>query len=100
MLDYPLISMTSLPNSPIKQYVCTGMFGTGYSEEDLLHYDAVFLMEDNYPPVYLAKALDDSTIPGQDTKYFEEALNNHNIPHCFRYGKTGEHGFGLGTNTP
>lgn len=39
-LAYPLISMAQYPASPVRDYLCKGLFGSDYSSEQLNRYDA------------------------------------------------------------
>lgn len=99
LLAYPLITMESIPASPLKDYMCKGMFGSDYTDAALAIYNSGKHLDAEYPPVYLVKALDDDTVPLNDTKDYEAALVNAGISCRFEYRQNGGHGFGCGTGT-
>ena len=97
MLAYPLISAETFPDSPIRRYMCQGMFGKGYSPEDMRMYDASLHVDPAYPRVYLVNAEDDSTVSQTNADRMRDALGGKIR---LERGKTGGHGFGLGSATP
>ena len=52
-----------------------------------------------YPPVYLAAARDDDTVPPEDQDDLRAALKKAGIAHRFEIAEHGGHGFGLGSDT-
>lgn len=99
-LVYPLITMEHFPDGPAKQYMCSGLFGAGYPPQILRQYDASSNLDAQYPKTMLVRALDDTTVPKENSDYLLRALCEHHIPHRLRQAETGEHGFGLGSQTP
>ena len=99
-LAYPLISMAQYPASPVRDYLCKGLFGSDYSSEQLNRYDAGKNMDAGYPKTYLVRALDDSTVPPDNAAEFLRALSCYQVPCRLRQAEAGAHGFGLGSRTP
>lgn len=99
-LAYPLISMAQYPASPAKEYICKGLFGSGYSPEQLNRYDAGKSVDADYPKTFLVRALDDNTVPPDNTAEFLHTLSCHQVSYRLRQAETGGHGFGLGRQTP
>ena len=99
-LAYPLISMAQYPASPVRDYLCKGLFGSDYSSEQLNRYDAGKNMDEGYPKTYLVRALDDSTVPPDNAAEFLRALSCYQVPCRLRQAEAGAHGFGLGSRTP
>ena len=97
ILGYPLISMSHVPESPVKQYLCTGMFGAGYTQVDIEKYDASRHIDRDYPPCFLVRAQDDPTVPMAEGDGMVSILKEKC---CLDQAKTGGHGFGVGTATP
>lgn len=97
ILGYPLITMANVPEGPVKKYMCTGMFGAGFTERDIQTYDASRNTDEGYPSCFLARALDDPTVSKKDGDGMKMALGEK----CRIFeAKTGGHGFGLGSATP
>lgn len=97
ILGYPLISMTHVPDSPIKAYLCSGMFGAGYTQADIEKYDASRHIDRDYPPCYIVRARDDTTVSMACGDAMAFALKDK----CrLEESTTGGHGFGLGSATP
>ena len=97
ILGYPLITMANVPEGPVKKYMCTGMFGAGFTETDIQTYDASRNTDEGYPSCFLARALDDPTVSKKDGDGMKMALGEK----CRIFeAKTGGHGFGLGSATP
>ena len=97
LLGYPLISMANVPESPVKQYLCTGMFGAGYTQEDIEKYDASCHVDTEYPPCYIVRAMDDTTVSIRCGDVIKDALGERCM---IEQAQTGGHGFGLGSDTP
>lgn len=97
ILGYPLITMENVPEGPVKNYMCAGMFGAGFTQKDIRRYDASRHIDAGYPPVFLVRALDDPTVSKKDGDGMKMALGEK----CRIFeAKTGGHGFGLGSATP
>ena len=100
LLDYPLASARSIPAGPVRDYLMQGLFGTGYNNELAAEYDVPAHIHAGYPPVFLVRAEDDGTIPEKDTQRFMAALQKAKIPNHLLQVSSGDHGFGLGSQTP
>ena len=96
LLGYPLISMANVPESPVKQYLCTGMFGAGYTQEDIERYDASRHVDAAYPSCYIVRCTDDTTVSMLDGDTMKVALGDKCV---IEDAQTGGHGFGLGSAT-
>ena len=92
--------MAQYPASPVRDYLCKGLFGSDYSSEHLNRYDAGKNMDAGYPKTYLVRALDDSTVPPDNAAEFLRALSCYQVPCRLRQAEAGAHGFGLGSRTP
>ena len=99
LLDYPLVSTRNLPSGPLADYVKTGLFGEGYSDTEENRYAVDRHIDSAYPPVYLAAARDDDTVPSKDQVDLKDALERSGVEHCFEIAEHGGHGFGLGSDT-
>lgn len=96
ILAYPLISMANVPDSPVKRYLCSGMFGSKFTEEDIYNYDASRHIDAEYPSCYIVRCKDDATVSALDGNSMKAALGDK----CkFLEAEKGGHGFGLGSNT-
>lgn len=100
MLGYPLISLQNLKPGPITDYIKLGLFGAGYTEEDVSRYAVDLHVDAAYPKVYLVQSLDDDTVPAKDSADFGTALQNAGVPFRMERPASGGHGFGLGSATP
>ena len=99
MLVYPLISMRNI-SGPIATMMGTGMFGIGFGKKKIQEYAADANVDAAYPWVYLVMAMDDDTVPIQDSYDMETALKASNVRHTIERPVSGGHGFGLGSATP
>ncbi len=99
MLAYPLTNTAYLPDNPLSAYLKTGLYGAGWTAGQEERYATDRHIDTAYPPVYLAAAGDDDTIPPADTAAFEAALRAAGRPCVFELGAHGGHGFGLGSRT-
>ena len=97
ILGYPLITMANVPESPLKQYMCSGMFGSGFTDEDIQKYDASRHVDSAYPPTFIVRAADDPTVSVRDGDAMLLALKDKCLLEPARHGG---HGFGLGSATP
>lgn len=99
LLVYPLISVNSLKDSPMKTYMLTGMFGGGFTEENINEYSIEYNVDGNYPPVYYVQSMDDDTVPPINAEYMEKAMRHAGILYRMDLMEHGGHGFGLGSMT-
>ena len=99
LLGYPLISTRNLPSAPIIDYIKTGLYGEGYTEEAERRYSIDQHIDSAYPPVYLSAARDDDTVPPKDQDDLKDALERAGVDHSFEIAAHGGHGFGLGSET-
>ena len=99
MLGYPLISLNHIPE-PLNNYFRKGLFGVSASPKLADHYNAAVQMTKGYPPFYLVRADDDTTVSPKDSAEMAEAAKRSNVPYKMETAPTGGHGFGPGTGTP
>lgn len=99
LLTYPLVNLENIQGAAA-DYIRTGLLGAGYTQEKVLEYAANRHVDAQYPAVYLVQAMDDDSVPQQDTKDLEAALIAANVPHRIERVASGGHGFGLGSATP
>ena len=100
MLAYPLITMENVPDGPMKNMMCAGMFGAKFTLDDIRRHDAGRHIDAEYPKVYLAHSIDDSTVSLNDANHFTAAMDAAGVPYRLEQAQSGGHGFGLGTATP
>jgi len=100
MLAYPLITVENMPDGPIKSMICAGMFGAGFTLDDIRRYDAGRHIDAEYPKAYLARSMDDPTVSFNDADDFISAVDAAGVPYRIDQAQSGGHGFGLGTATP
>ena len=70
--------------------------GPEITPEAVEPFDLTSHMDASYPPVYLTANEDDHTAPFSNSLTVAEICEKLGIPHKTRFGKTGDHGFGLG----
>ena len=99
-LVYPLNSLLSLPAGPIRDYMLQGLFGTGFNSDLTQRYSVCHHIDKDYPPVWIEKALDDTSIPYKDTELLCSALKEQEVYHHCEMIPEGGHGFGLDSKTP
>ena len=99
LLGYPMTDTGHLPDGPLSEYMKTGLYGAGWTANREERFAAQRYIDADYPPVYVAAARDDDTIPPADTADFETALRAAGRPCIFEFGAKGGHGFGLGSKT-
>lgn len=99
LLGYPLISLTHIPE-PLNSYFRKGLFGASVESETADLYNAAGQMTQAYPPFYLVRAADDTTVSPQDGEDMETAARRCKVPHKMETASAGGHGFGPGTGTP
>jgi acetyl esterase/lipase len=97
---YPLITMEGMPDNPIKQMMCNGMFGKGHSSKDINKYDAGQHIDSMYPKTYLVYSTDDPVIPHVSWEKYAAKLESVGVPYKIDKANLGGHGYGLGSETP
>lgn len=100
LLGYPLITLQNLKPGPVTDYIKLGLFGTGYSEDDVRRYAVDLHVDTAYPKMYLVQSLDDDTVPAKDSEDFTAALEKAGVGFRMERPASGGHGFGLGSATP
>ncbi|NLG96063.1 MAG: alpha/beta hydrolase [Chloroflexi bacterium] len=100
LLGYPLITMENQKPGQMKDYISLGMFGAGYTEDDIRRYAVNRHVDAAYPKVYLVQSMDDDTIPPKDSEDFAIALEKAGVPFRMERLDSGGHGFDLGSATP
>jgi len=100
LLGYPLITMENQKPGQVTDYINLGLFGAGYTLEDIRRYAANRHVDAAYPKVYLAQSMDDDTVPPKDSEDFGIALERAGVPFRMERPDSGGHGFGLGSATP
>ena len=101
MLDYPLITYENYPEG-IGSMLLAGLLGQGALQDaEKAHTMSVHrLVTEAFPKTYVVTALDDNTVPPQDSRDLEQALQKAGVPHLVERVASGGHGFGLGSVTP
>lgn len=100
LLGYPLITMENQKPGEMVDYINRGLFGAGYSAEDIRRYAVNRHVDAAYPKVYLAQSLDDNEVPAKDSADLADALDQAGVPFRMERPASGGHGFGLGSATP
>lgn len=100
MLDYPLVTYENYPEG-IANMLAGGLLGAAalQDREKMQTMSVHRLVTGDFPKTYIVTALDDDTVPAQDSRDLEEALCQENIPHLVERVEHGGHGFGLGSVT-
>ena len=96
---YPMVTMENYPDGAVKDYMCRGMFGADYTQEDIRRYAVHRHIDGTYPKSYLVQCEDDRTVSVDNTRMLGQALRTAGVHVRLDIGKTGGHGFGLGTAT-
>ncbi len=100
LLAYPMVSLEAFQDSPVTEYIKTGLLGKGFTEEDVRRYSVHRHIDRAYPPVYLVMSTDDDTVALRHSQDMEGALNAAGVPNTMERVSSGGHGFGLGSATP
>lgn len=100
MLGYPLITMENQKPGKVTEYINQGLFGAGYTIEDIRQYAVNLHVDSAYPKVYLVQCKDDEAISPRDSEDFKIALERAGVPFRMERHELGGHGFGLGSATP
>ena len=99
-LAYPLISMDTMPESKIKDFMLTMMYGKNHTREDEERYIVDRHITSSYSPVYVLQASDDDMVSVSNSHMLVNALRQNNVLHKYELVQSGGHGFGLGNSTP
>lgn len=99
LLVYPLISLESINNERIKEYMKLGLFGSR-NRNDPSDYEIHLNITESYPKTFYVHCLDDDTIPENNPLLMKEALEKNNVVCFFDTYEKGGHGFGLGSRNP
>lgn len=88
ILVYPVITMGTLAHQGSK----TNLLGESPAPTLIELYSNEKQVTDRTPPTFLAHALDDKSVPPDNSKLFYEALRTHNIPSKYLELASGGHG--------
>ncbi len=91
LLSYPVITMGDLTHKKSRR-MFLGMF-TGKPEREAASVEKH--ITESYPPTFCWHNKDDTSVPYQNSKMLESALEENGIEHSFLYFETGGHGIGL-----
>ncbi|MBQ1545059.1 MAG: alpha/beta hydrolase [Clostridia bacterium] len=99
LLDYPLISMDTTEDGPVKTFMTNMMFGADHDRSAEEAYLIHHYVDNKYPPVYHVQAKDDPTVAPINASLLKEALEQFDVPCQQELLEHGGHGFGLGSGT-
>ena len=100
MLVYPLISLNSIENRKMHQFVTAGLFGLFHSQKTDRLFEIHEQLDSSYPRTFYSSCRDDNTIPKNNPSLMKNALDEKHIPNHFELHEKGGHGFGLGSIAP
>ncbi len=100
LLGYPLISIENQKPGQVTDFISLGLFGAGYTVEDVRRYAAHRHVDAGYPKVYLVQSMDDDAVSPKDSEDLGIALEGAGVPSRMERPDSGGHGFGLGSATP
>ena len=86
LLGYPVVTLENMAGETAR-VVRAGLFGQTHTQETVREYGASSHVDENYPAVFLVQAVDDDTVPIEQSYIMERPA-------------VGGHGFGLGSATP
>jgi acetyl esterase/lipase len=95
ILIYPVISMEE--NSTHKGSR-KNLLGTAPSTALVEKYSNERQIDSSTPPTYIVHAVDDKTVPVENSIQYFLALKNNKVPCEIHFYEKGSHGFGLGNN--
>ena len=75
------------------------MFGENYTPETAQLYDVPSHIDDDYPPCYIVCCEDDPLVPYSNSTELHDLLEKNGVKSRLLVGKTGGHGYGVGTGT-
>lgn len=75
------------------------MLGENYTQEDVLKYDVLSQVTEDYPPCYIVCGKDDETVPCYHSERLKARLDELGIPAVFKEAEHAPHGFDDGTGT-
>lgn len=94
LLVYPIIT-TKVTYDDNREWFFVAMFGYGYTQRTLDHYEVDTHVDRDYLPVYLKQCRDDKAILVTNAERMLDALSRADIPHQVELPAVG-HGFGVG----
>lgn len=98
ILVYPLLNVKAI-HGLMGIFMKTGLFGKGYKRALVKEYSPYYNITSKNTKFYILQAEDDQTVPVKIAKSFARDLNNRGIRVKTQFIKTGNHGFGLGSET-
>ena len=95
ILIYPVISMDEkITHGGSRK----NLLGTAPSQELIDKYSNEKQIDTATPPTYIVHAIDDKTVPVENSLQYFLALKNNKVPCEIHFYEKGSHGFGLGNN--
>lgn len=95
ILIYPVISMDEkITHGGSRK----NLLGTAPSQELIDKYSNEKQIDTATPPTYMVHAIDDKTVPVENSLQYFLALKNNKVPCEIHFYEKGSHGFGLGNN--
>ena len=92
VLGYPVISMDKAIAHPGSS---TALIGDTPSAEQIKHYSPELNVTAQTPPTFLMHAVDDPSVPVDNSLVMFNALRAHNVPTELHLFAEGKHGFGI-----
>lgn len=92
VLGYPVISMDKAIAHPGSR---TALIGDTPSTEQIKHYSPELNVTAQTPPTFLMHAVDDPSVPVDNSLVMFNALRAHNVPTELHLFAEGKHGFGI-----
>jgi len=91
-LIYPVITL-GVPSTHTGSRI--SLVGENPTDEEVDYLSNQKHVDDTTPPTFLLHAMDDETVPVENTIMFFDALRSHNVPATMHIYPTGGHGFSL-----
>lgn len=95
---YSLLSPLELSGEG-SAFMLKTQFGKNASLKAVAPYSVTGNLDHTYPPCYIAAALDDDTVPVDQSRQLAQCLKENGIPYRLELGPSGGHGFGDGRGT-
>ena len=92
VLGYPVISMDKAIAHPGSR---SALIGDAPSAEQIKHYSPELNVTAQTPPTFLMHAVDDPSVPVDNSLVMFNALRAHNVPTELHLFAEGKHGFGI-----
>lgn len=99
-LDYAVVCFQDpdqVPEEALEVYRIVA--GEELSREQMERAAVTGQVDEDYPPVVLAQCEDDDQVPFENWRKMKQSLETAGVPHLAMSGRTGGHGYGLGTGT-